>query len=465
MNRYDSDLVAGEFRREGWAMAEDPSEADVVALNTCSVRGGAEDRVYGRLGELKRWKRRNPKLVVAVLGCQAQREGADLLRRAPHVDLVVGTREFQRLPELVRRVQAGDSPILAIDESSDVKVERTVRADRSPSAFVAVMRGCDLHCTFCIVPRTRGRVRSRTMDDIVEEVRWLVADGVREVTLLGQTVNAYGYDLASPTEAEALGYRKALTEGGAGVPPYAASPAEPLVLLGEGSAAPRLANLVRRLGTLPGLDRIRLVTNHVAYLDGALIDAMADVNSAVAFLPVPLQHGSDRILRAMRRGYTVELYRRRIDALRARVPGIELSSDWIVGYPGETEEDFEKSCQQLREIGFAQNFVFKYSPRPDTPAFPLPPVDAATVARRHKELLSLAEEVQAARWRRYEGSTQAVLVERTVDGRLSGRTPQNLEVFFEGAETLVGEIVDVLVESTTAHSARGTLARRVPDTP
>jgi tRNA-2-methylthio-N6-dimethylallyladenosine synthase len=429
MNKYDSELLAGRLARKGYAPADDPENADVVALNTCAVRGGAEDRVYGRLGELKRLKRKNPNLVIAVLGCQAQREGAELLRRAPHVDLVVGTREFPRLPELVERVRGGERPIVAIDEATTVRVEREERPDRSPSAYIAVMRGCDLNCTFCVVPKTRGRVRSRPIEEIVEEAQWLVADGVREIVLLGQTVNSYGYDLANPLEA-------------------------------KGPDAPRLANLLRRLGQMPGLARIRLVTNHAAYLDEPLIAALAEVESAMPFLPVPAQHGSDAILREMRRGYTTDLYRRRIDLLRSRVPRIELSSDWIVGFPGETDADFEKSCDFLREIGFAQNFIFKYSPRPDTAAFDRPALDEAIVSRRHARLTEVADEIQAARWRRYVGTTRPVLAEKpsSREGKLVGRTPENLEVTFPAEPALVGEIVDVKIDFASAHGARGVRA-------
>ncbi|HKD99855.1 MAG TPA: MiaB/RimO family radical SAM methylthiotransferase [Planctomycetota bacterium] len=452
MNRYDSELVAERFAARGWAATDVPDDADVIAFNTCSVRAHAEDRVYGRLGDAKRLKRQRPGLVVAVLGCQAQREGAELLKRAPHVDLVVGTREFPRLPELVERVRRGEGPIVATGEDAEVRVERAARAERGPSAFVAVMRGCDLHCSFCIVPTTRGRVRSRSVEDVLDEVRWLVADGVREIVLLGQTVNAYGYDLTSPTEAEAMGYRRVLADGGSAVPEYAAvAPSEEV---------PRLARLIRRLGAIPGLDRIRLVTNHVAYLDDALIEALAEVPAAMPFLPLPAQSGSDRILRAMRRGYTKDLYRRRIDRLRARVPGIELSSDWIVGYPGETDAEFEQSVALLREIGFAQTFVFRYSPRPATAAHDEPTLPEDVVAARNAALLRAAEDVQAARWRRYVGTSRPVLVER-VDrsGRLVGRTPESLEVAFPGDASLVGEIVDVEIDSAGSFGARGTRAR------
>jgi tRNA-2-methylthio-N6-dimethylallyladenosine synthase len=457
MNKYDSELLAGRLSKKGYTPTAVPDDADVVALNTCSVRGGAEDRVYGRLGELKRLKRKNPNLVIAVLGCQAQREGAELLRRVPHVDLVVGTREFPRLPELVDRVRAGERPILAIDENIDVRVERNERTERSPSAYVAVMRGCDLNCTFCVVPKTRGRVRSRDVADVVDEVRWLVADGVREVILLGQTVNSYGYDLASPTEAEAMGYRRVLAEGGSPVPQYqySAEHQDSTVSL-DAPTIPRLAELLRRLGGLPGLDRIRLVTNHVAYLDDALIAALAEVETCMPFLPIPAQHGSDRVLREMRRGYTTDLYRRRIEKLRSRIPGIELSSDWIVGFPGETDEDFEKSCAFLREMQFAQNFIFKYSPRPETAAFERSLVPEELVSARHARLSQIADEVQRARWGRYVGAVRPVLTERAAEtpGHSIGRTPENLEVVFP-TSAAPGEIVDVRVERASAHGARG----------
>lgn len=468
MNKYDSELLAGRLKKKGYIPVDSPDGADLVAMNTCSVRGGAEDRVYGRLGELKRLKRKRPGMVVAILGCQAQREGAELLKRAPHVDLIVGTREFPRLPELVDRIRRGERPIIAIDENTEVRAERESRAEQAPSAFIAVMRGCDLNCTFCIVPTTRGRVRSRTIQDILEEARWLVADGVREIVLLGQTVNSYGYDLASPTEAEAMGYRRVLAEGGSPVPEYVEGAAEPMFEKAAAAltldpaptefAVPRMSELIRKLGALPGLDRIRLVTNHVAYLDDSLIAALAETPAAMPFLPIPAQSGSDSVLRAMRRGYTTDLYRKRVDKLRKRIPNIELSSDWIVGFPGETDEDFQKSCDFLREMGFAQNFIFRYSPRPATASFDRAELPEAVVAARNTELLNVAQEVQADRWRRLVQTNRPVLVEfARGDGSLSGRTPEYLEVHFQGDPSLVGEIINVRIDHVTAHSARGFL--------
>ncbi|MFN0206654.1 MAG: MiaB/RimO family radical SAM methylthiotransferase [Planctomycetota bacterium] len=475
MNKYDSELLSGKLRAQGYSSVDVPDDADVVALNTCSVRGGAEDRVYGRLGELKRLKKKRPELIVAILGCQAQREGLNLLKRAPHIDIVAGTREFQRLPELVARVRAGERPILAIDENVEVAVDRVARVERSASAFIAVMRGCDLNCTFCIVPTTRGRVKSRTVEDILEEARWLVADGVREISLLGQTVNSYGYDLASPSEAEAMGYKRVLAEGGSHVPEYIHSnslhfesgPHDAtltLPILSEEldttkPTIPRIAHLMRRLGELPGLDRIRLVTNHVAYLDDSLIATFAEIPSVMPFLPVPAQSGSDRILKEMRRGYTTDLYRKRIDKLRARVPNIELSSDWIVGFPGETDAEFEKSCDFLREMEFAQNFIFRYSPRPETASFDRAELPEEIVAARNTELLKVAEDVQRKRWARYIHSTRPVLVEKTGnrEGTVAGHTPEYLEVIFDGAPALAGEIVNVTITETGSFSARGVL--------
>lgn len=466
MNKYDSELVGGRLRAKGFGFTDVPEEADIIAINTCSVRGGAEDRVYGRLGDLKRLKRKRPGLIVAILGCQAQREGAELLRRAPHIDIIAGTREFPRLPELVARVRAGERPIIAIDENVEVQVEREDRVERAPSAYIAVMRGCDLNCTFCIVPATRGRVRSRTIGDILEETRWLVADGVREIVLLGQTVNSYGYDLASPTEAESMGYRRVLADGGSAVPEYlqsdaAAAPAVATLAVPidfEGPPAiPRLSELIRRIGAIPGVERIRLVTNHIAYLDDSLIAALAEVPSAMPFLPIPAQSGSDAVLREMRRGYTVDSYRRRIDKLRKRVPDIELSSDWIVGFPGESDSDFQKSCDLLREIGFAQNFIFRYSPRPRTAAFARAEIENDVIAARNTELLKIAEETQLARWRRYVGAARPVLVEFAdrEQGRAGGRSPENLEIHFDGSPELTGEFVNVRITQASAHSARG----------
>jgi tRNA-2-methylthio-N6-dimethylallyladenosine synthase len=427
MNALDSELALGRFLESGFGRAGSVEEAEVVVLNTCSVREHAEERVFSRLGELRREKERRPDLVVAVSGCLPQRVGDGVFRRSPVVDIVVGTREFPRLPDLVREVRAGRGRTSALAVEPDVEFPRNVAAHPGgPHAFVAVMRGCDLHCAFCIVPTVRGPVASREPEAIVEEVRRLVERGVREVTLLGQTVNAYGYDL------------------------------------GRGPAAPRLSGLLRELSRIDGLARIRLVTNHAAYLTDDLVEAIATLPKMAKYLPVPMQSGSDRVLRAMRRGYTVDLYKRRIERLRAAVPDVELSSDWIVGFPGETEEEFETSARAVEEIGFLQNFVFQYSPRPGTAAAKVDDDVPREVKReRNNRLLAVAAKVAAARHARRVGAVEEVLVEGPSakrPGRMAGRTDRNLLVLFEGPEALAGSTARVRILASTTGYLVGTLA-------
>ena len=320
MNKYDSELVEGRFRRAGYATTESMDDADVLLFNTCSVRDHAEERTYSWVGELKRAKERRPELVIGVMGCMAQRVEEEVFRRAGHVDLVAGTRQFQHLPRLVDEVRArraepgslpADARVLATDMAEDVVVDRAGEEYRGGlHAYLAVMRGCDLNCTYCIVPTTRGRVRSRPIDDIEAEARWLVEEGVKVLTLLGQTVNSYGEDFPRP---EAGGETFRGRQG-----------------------RPSLADLLERLQGIDGLERIRLITLHPSYVTPAFAGAIRDLDKVDRFLPLPAQAGSDEVLRRMKRGYTLDLYRRRADLLREEVPDIELGSDWIVGFCGET---------------------------------------------------------------------------------------------------------------------------------
>jgi len=422
MNKVDSELILGRFLEMGYEATDRLEEAGVVLLNTCSVREHAEERVYSYLGAIRKVKAERPDLVVGVVGCMAQRQGEEVFGRAPFVDVVCGTREFPRLPDLVGEVIEGRRRAIAVAEEPDVEFRRNVAAHAGgPHAFVAVMRGCDLTCTFCIVPTVRGPVQSRAPEAIVEEVRRLVDErGVKQVTLLGQTVNAYGYDRS------------------------------------RGPEAPRLPSLLRSLSAIEGLRRIGLVTLHAAYLTPDLIEAVADLPKVQRFLPLPAQSGSDRILRAMRRGYTVDLYRSRIDRLREAVPEIEIGSDWIVGFPGETEEDIDLSERLLEEIGFVQNFVFKFSPRPGTDAAAMADdVPESEKRRRNARLLAAAHRVAAGRMRAQVGRVVEVLVEGPSGkdpGRLLGRTSTNLAVRFEGDRSLAGTLANVrILASATGH--------------
>ncbi len=446
MNKYDSLLVEGRFRSRGYRLTEDMDAADVILFNTCSVREHAEERVYSWLGELRSARERRPDLVVGVLGCMAQRAEAEIFRRAGHVDIVCGTRKLQHLPELVAEVRARraarttprrEQRLLEVGVDEEVAVERAgERYAGGLVGYLTVMRGCDLNCTFCIVPRVRGRVQSRPIPELVREARWMVAGGARVITLLGQTIDAYGEDLPVPGALEPQGRGRNGRTG--------------------------LADLLYALQELEGLERIRLVTLHPSYASRQLARAIAECTKVDRFLPLPAQSGSDAVLRRMRRGYTCALYRERVACLREEVPDLELGSDWIVGFPGESGEDFAASLEFLGEMGFVQNYVFQYSPRPGTRAFAfvddvLPEVKRA----RHQELLRTAEQVALLSHQRRIGRVFPVFAEErgAEEGAwLRGRSLHNLPVTFPGGPELIGRMVQVRVEDASSFGLWGVLA-------
>lgn len=446
MNKYDSSLVEGRFMRSGYTTTSEAQEADVILFNTCSVRDHAEERTWSWIGELKKLKESKPDLVIGVMGCMAQRVEQEVFKRAGHVDLVAGTRQFQNLPGMVeellerRRKPGGMSRgmrLLATETERDVLVDREgTKYTGGSHAFLAVMRGCDLNCTYCIVPTTRGRVRSRSIDDLEREARWLVDQGVQVLTLLGQTVNSYGEDFAKPINGEARGTGR------------------------QGRFS--LADLLRRLQDIDGLRRIRLITLHPSYLTLALGEALRDCDKVDRFLPLPAQAGSDPLLKRMKRGYTLDLYRKRVDGLRALVPDVELGSDWIVGFCGETEEEFQGSIDFLEEQQFLVNYIFKYDQRPGTRAAGERPDDVPNELKkeRNQRLLAVAETVQRARFARYRGQTVEALVE-SVSGRderiLLGRTIQGMAISFPGDAALVGSMARIEVAETSAYGMGGSL--------
>jgi tRNA-2-methylthio-N6-dimethylallyladenosine synthase len=384
MNVYDGELMRSALGRRGWEESEDPAAASLHVFHTCSVREQAEERVHGLLGELRRRKREDPGTVVAVVGCMADREGQELFAREPHVDIVCGSRHFPRLPDMVERVLGGEQRVCELGEAAEpVDEERRDLLDRPASwqAHVAVMRGCDLNCTYCIVPSVRGRVESRPAEARGEEVRGLVEAGVTEVHLLGQTIDAYGRDL-------------------------------------DRADRPSLAGLLDALEEVDGLARIRMVTLHPSYIDRGLAEAMARSSKFMRFLPVPLQSGSDSVLKRMKRGYTMDLYRRRIGLLREAMPDLELVSDWIVGFPGETDEEFQASLDAMEEIGFLQSYVFQYSPRPGTVAHGLEDdIPKQQKARRNHRMLDLQRHVAKGRTPTQVGADDLVLLEREEEKR------------------------------------------------
>jgi tRNA-2-methylthio-N6-dimethylallyladenosine synthase len=389
MNVLDGERMAGQLERRGYRAAGEGQSADVVILNTCAVREKAEAKVYSALGVLSRRKQENPDLVVGVTGCVAQVEGAEILERAPWVDFVLGTGNVEKIGELVEQARAERRHVLSIDLPVDSPVYqfRDIRRGSTFQAYVTVIEGCSQFCTFCIVPFTRGRERSRRSSEILEEVGDLVRRGFSEVTLLGQTVNAY----RDPEEGFGFG------------------------------------ELLRRTARIPDLRRLRFLTSHPRFVDDAMIEALAAGGNIAPYLHLPAQSGSDRVLYRMKRRYTAADYLERIGRARAALPDVAISSDFIVGFPGETEEDFRATLDLVSAARFSNVYAFRYSPRPGTAAARWgkdTAVPDEVAGERLARLLDLQTELQRETNRTLEGSELEVLVEGTdKDGRARGRTP------------------------------------------
>jgi tRNA-2-methylthio-N6-dimethylallyladenosine synthase len=424
MNEYDSARMADVLAAEhGLEPTLDESEADVILLNTCSIREKAQEKVFSQLGRWRLLKQARPDLIIGVGGCVASQEGEALLARAPFVDVVFGPQTLHRLPELIQARRGSGKPQVDITFPEVEKFDRLppARAD-GPTAFVSVMEGCSKYCTFCVVPYTRGEEVSRPFEDVLAEVRGLAAQGVREVTLLGQNVNAY----AGP--------------------------------LPEGDCAD-LALLIRAVAQVPGIGRIRFTTSHPVEFTDRLIQAYAEVPQLAPYLHLPVQSGADRILAAMKRGHTVLEYKSKIRRLREARPGLSISTDFIVGFPGESERDFEATMTLIEEIGFDQSFSFVYSRRPGTPAANLPDEvpeaeKSARLARLQAAINGNAAAIAAA----MVGTVQQVLVEgpsRKDAAELTGRTGNMRFVNFAGPQRLVGQFVDVEITDTRSNSLRG----------
>jgi tRNA-2-methylthio-N6-dimethylallyladenosine synthase len=434
MNVYDSERMADVLRPLGYAITDTPVGADLVVLNTCHIREKAAEKVYSELGRLKEMREEKAaagdgRMTIAVAGCVAQAEGAEIMRRAPVVDLVVGPQAYHQLPELIAKASRQIGERLAADFAPEDKFDAlpAARGVNGPAAFLTVQEGCDKFCTFCVVPYTRGAEYSRPVAAIVDEAERLAAQGVREVTLLGQNVNAYA---------------------GAG-----------------DDGAWSLGRLVRRLAQIDGLDRIRYTTSHPRDMAGPageeLIQAHAEVEALMPYLHLPVQSGSDRILRAMNRAHTADSYVKTVSRIRAARPDIALSGDLIVGFPGETEADFEATMALVREVRYAACFTFKYSRRPGTPASAMPgQVDEEVKSERLARLLSLIEDQQRAFNAATVGRTVPVLFERKGrrPGQLIGKSPYLQMVWADAPAELLGQIASVTIDGLGANSLSGTLA-------
>ena len=455
MNVLDSELVVAALRRQGWELATGSGEADAVFYNTCSVRQHAEDKIYSALGRIRSVKAQRPNVVVGVLGCMAQKDQDLIRKRAPWVDLVVGPGQLHQVPALVDEVLAGGGPRIEISldrkAGSRDAIARSFESydpDRDPAmrptpfqAFIRTQTGCDKFCAFCVVPHVRGPEQARAPETIVAEARKLVAEGCREITLIGQTVNSYKWS--------------------------------------DGGRTTRLADLLGMLDAVEGLDRIKFVTNYPRDMTDDLISAVRDLPKVCHYLHVPAQHGSDVVLGRMKRGYTIGEYMEMLGRIRAALPQAAVTSDFIVGFCGETDAEFQTSYDLVKTADFKNSFIFKYSPRPGTKAYDRLPDDVPEDVKkeRNRLLLDAQEEVSLAGNRRFVGTRQQVLVEglsphdekRAVDpgpdgiAQLTGRTMCDRIIVFDAPTRLVGRLVDIDILAAGAWSLSGVVADGLAD--
>jgi tRNA-2-methylthio-N6-dimethylallyladenosine synthase len=424
MNEYDSARMADVLREAaGYEVIDDPAQADLLLLNTCSVREKAQEKVFSQLGGWKQLKKSKPHVLIGVGGCVASQEGDGITERAPYVDLVFGPQTLHRLPDMIRELKSSGRSVV------DVSFPEIEKFDALPApraegatAFVSIMEGCSKYCTFCVVPYTRGDEVSRPFESVMEEIRALAAQGVKEVNLLGQNVNAY----RGPMEDGALC---------------------------------DLGTLIYCVAEVEGVERIRFTTSHPVEFNDSLIEAYRDVPQLANYLHLPVQAGSDRILAAMKRGYTSLEYKQKIRKLRAVRPDISISSDFIVGFPGETPRDFEATMNLIADVGFDQSFSFIYSRRPGTPAASLP--DDVTHEEKQQRLAILQNRINTQAMtisRGMVGTTQRVLVERPSKKdpqQLAGRTENMRWVNFDGPQTLINQFADVMITEALPNSLRG----------
>lgn len=424
MNEYDSakmhDVLADS---EELVQVSNPEEADILLLNTCSIREKAQEKVFSQLGQWKDWKKDKPDLVIGVGGCVASQEGDAIRQRAPYVDMVFGPQTIHRLPQMLSHVEEQHQSVVDISFPEIEKFDNLPepRAE-GPSAFVSIMEGCSKYCTFCVVPYTRGEEISRPFDDVIVEVSQLAAQGVREINLLGQNVNAYRGEMHDGEIAD-------------------------------------LALLIHYVAAVEGIERIRFTTSHPVEFSDSLIQAYAEVPELVSFVHLPIQSGSDRVLAAMKRGHMAMEYKSKIRRLREARPDITISSDFIVGFPGETDADFEQTMKLIDEIGFDHSFSFIYSARPGTPAASLDDdVSLETKKVRLARLQARINEQASIISTAMVGSVQRVLVERPSKKnpqQMAGRTENNRVVNFDGGERLIGHFVDVRISEALPNSLQG----------
>ncbi len=429
MNEYDSakmrDVLAASH---GLELTDREDQADVILVNTCSIRDKAQEKVFSQLGRWKKLKKNNPRLIIGVGGCVASQEGAAVIQRAPYVDMVFGPQTLHRLPQMLDSVRSSGQPSVDISFPEIEKFDHLPEPGaEGPSAFVSVMEGCSKYCSFCVVPYTRGEEVSRPFDDVIAECALLAAKNVKEINLLGQNVNAY---------------RGAMHDG----------------------ASADLALLIHYVSAIEGIERIHFTTSHPLEFSDSLVRVFGEVPELANYLHLPVQSGSDRVLAMMKRGHTVLEYKQKIRRIREQRPDISISSDFIVGFPGETDHDFEDTLKLVRELNFDQSFSFIFSPRPGTPAANLPDdtpmeVKKTRLARLQAQINSQAAAISASML----GTVQRVLVEgasKKDPRQLTGKTENNRSVNFNGNARLIGQFVEILIDEAMSHSLRGKIVTR-----
>jgi len=422
MNVHDSEQMAQILSDAGYVKTDEADEADVIIVNTCSVREKAAQKVYSQLGRLKKLREKRPGLVIGVAGCLAQEHGTGFFRRAPHLDFVLGTHNIHRLPEMIEEINNTGSRVVdtSFRESARSLGILTLPPDGGMSAYVTIMQGCNNFCSYCIVPYVRGREESRASGDIVDEIRFLADNGIREVTLLGQNVNSYGSTLSGDTSFPAL---------------------------------------LRMIGNIEGIDRIRFTTSHPKDLSERLVGCFADLDNLCEHIHLPVQSGSDHVLKRMKRGYTSGEYLKKVDMLRDACPDITITSDIIVGFPGEKDSDFQKTIGLMKEVRFDNTFSFKYSDRRGTASEGYDgKVEEGVKSERLSELQLLQESHSLEKNRGLEGTAKDVLIEgvsKNNDADVTGRTRGNKIVNLEGDTGLTGKTVRVRIAQAYMHSLRG----------
>lgn len=415
MNVHDSERISGLLRDEGYRMTEKPEEADMIIVNTCNIREKSEQKAYSDLGRFAMLKRDKPGLILGMAGCVAQKDGEKVLKRYKGLDLVFGSSNIENIPQMLRTITLNPQPVVMVQEPPGPP--KTTPADRKDRvrAWVSIMEGCDRHCAFCVVPMTRGRERSRLSDEIVQEVSHLAEAGYKEITLLGQTVNSYGKNLD-----EGLDF----------------------------------ADLLRMLNAVDGIERIRFMSPHPSDMTPKLIETMAELPKICEFLHLPLQSGSDAVLKRMGRGYTLNEYRPIIERMRRLVPDMAFSTDIIIGFPGETEDDFQETLDAVAEFDYDNVYYFHYSRRPNTPAVQFEdPVPEEVKTARFQRLSTLEKATARKKNERLIGTVQEILVEdqsKRNPAKLTGRTRSNKLVHFEGPDQEIGHLKNVRITSASS---------------